>query len=90
MNIIRKLITMKNFVTAIAAGIILCVFASPFVLDMYSRYTTQRGLGPVLTEHDRVALNYWEGDMASFISFILARCKQSMGPDAKACQAYSY
>jgi hypothetical protein len=80
---------MKNLVTTVASGALLCVLASPFVYDAYSRYEILKRFGPLLTEHDRVALNYWKGDVASFVNAILARCKQTVGPNAKACQAYS-
>lgn len=74
---------MKNFVTTIAAGVFLCTLASPFVHDAYSRYEILRRFGPLLTEHDRVALNYWKRDMASFVSSILARCKQTREPQCE-------
>jgi hypothetical protein len=83
-----KLGHMKKFVSMIAAGILLCILVSPFVHDAYSRYEILRRFGPLLTEHDRVALNYWKGDMASFVSFIRARCKQTVGLNAEACEAY--
>lgn len=79
---------MKNFIFTIGAFAILSVIAFPFIRDAYTRYEIMRRFGPTLSEQDRAAFNYWQGDMTSFVRYILARCEQTAGPDAKACQAY--
>lgn len=80
---------MLTRILSIALAVALVVmFASPFVRDAYHRYQVASRLDKVMTEHDRIAFNDWNGDAASFAKTLYERCRLSEGQGTADCDRY--
>ena len=79
---------MRRMVIGCIVILILAVFVSPFISDVYARHQVMQKLAPVMTEQDHVAFQSWQGDAASFARSLEARCEIENGKGSATCNPY--
>ena len=81
---------MMRIIGTLLGAAVLVVVIYPFAQEAYHRYLVSDRLKTVMTSHERVEFNYWNGDALSFATRLYQRCELNQGKGSVQCDRYRF